>query len=59
MEIRRNLDGSIDEIVANGASVHLEDMGGGEWLLMIEEGDRWWIFFQHKGQWSLSESSED
>jgi hypothetical protein len=59
MEIRRNPDNSIDEIVANGASVHIEDMGGGEWFLRIDEGDRWWIFFQHKGKWSLFESSDE
>ena len=59
MDIRRRPDNSIDEIVANGASVHLEDMGGGEWCLRIDEGDKYWIFFQHQGQWSLFESSEE
>ena len=36
LEIRRNDDGTLDEIVATGASVHLEQMGGNHWWMSIE-----------------------
>ncbi len=37
VEIRRNEDGTLDEIVAHGAGVHLEQMGKGVWSLIIED----------------------
>ena len=40
LEIRRNDDGTLDEIVATGASVHLEQMGGNHWWMLIEAGSR-------------------
>ena len=40
LEIRRNDDGTLDEIVATGASVHLEQMGGNHWWMSIEAGSR-------------------
>ena len=36
IEIRRNEDGSLDEIVAHNAWVHLEQMGGNYWWMRIE-----------------------
>ena len=39
MEIRRNPDNSIDEVIANRAAVHLEQMIGNEWCLIITEGN--------------------
>lgn len=38
-EIRRNSDGSVDEIVANNATVHLEQMSESEWCLIITVGE--------------------
>jgi hypothetical protein len=38
-EIRRNPDGSIDEIVATGVDIHLEQMTKGGWYLNITSGD--------------------
>jgi len=35
VEIRRNPDGSLDEIVASGAAVHLEQMDHDEWCLIV------------------------
>lgn len=58
MEIRR-IDGRIDEVIAHGATVHMEDMGENGWYLRIEEGEQWWIFFQYQGEWTLFESSDD
>ena len=37
MEIRRNPDGTVDEIVAHGATVHLEQMDSGLWFLYVEQ----------------------
>jgi hypothetical protein len=42
MEIRRNPDNSIDEVVAQG-NVHIEDMGG-SWHIAIEDDLGLWIF---------------
>jgi hypothetical protein len=39
-DIRRNEDGSLDEIVAAGATVHLEKMDDDEWWLRIDVGER-------------------
>ena len=58
MEIRR-IDGRIDEVIASGASIHMEDMGEGGWYMRIEEGESYWIFFQYQGEWTLFESSDD
>lgn len=38
IEVRRNADGSLDEIVAHGCDVHLEQMTDGQWWLGIERG---------------------
>lgn len=40
LEVRRDEDGSLDEIVATGASIHLEQMGGNSWWMSIEAGGR-------------------
>ncbi len=41
VEIRRNPDGSIDEVVAPEAFIHLEQMDHDAWHLVIEDdGDR-------------------
>jgi hypothetical protein len=36
IEVRRNPDGSLDEIVAHGALVHLEQMDNCAWFLAVE-----------------------
>jgi hypothetical protein len=36
IEVRRNSDGSLDEVVADGCSVHLEQMDGCAWFLAVE-----------------------
>jgi hypothetical protein len=38
-EVRRNPDGSVDEIVAKGCSIHLEQMDKGVWYLGIYADD--------------------
>ena len=56
MEIRRNPDNSIDEVIANGAAVHLEQMNRGEWCLIITEGSavhRFAIFAPPLLRWSM------
>jgi hypothetical protein len=35
IEVRQNSDGSVDEVVAQMASVHLEDLGNGNWYLRV------------------------
>ena len=40
IDIRRNDDGSLDEIVAEGASVHLEQLSPGHWWMGIEQAGR-------------------
>ena len=37
LEIRRNKDGSLDEIVCSGAFVHLAQMDSNYWWMMIEK----------------------
>lgn len=39
LEIRPDDNGGIDEVVADGAAVHLERMSRGEWCLTITQGD--------------------
>jgi hypothetical protein len=37
-EIRRNPDGTLDEIVASGCEFHLEHMSAGQWWMSIRSG---------------------
>lgn len=37
LDIRRNEDGSLDEIVCDGASIHLEQMSDTHWWMSIEK----------------------
>ena len=37
IEIRRNEDGSLDEIVASDVAIHLEQMSDGHWWMSIEK----------------------
>lgn len=39
IEVRTNGDGTVDELVAENASVHLEDLGDGLWYLRVESVD--------------------
>ena len=39
LEIRRNDDGSLDEVVAYPAGVHLEQMSATHWWLCIDYAD--------------------
>jgi len=46
IEVRRNGDGSLDEVVASGAFVHLEQMSEKSWWLGIEkDGYRQVVWF--------------
>lgn len=38
IEVRRNPDGTLDEIVASDCSVHLEQMDTGSWWLAVYKG---------------------
>lgn len=38
MKIGRNEDGTIDEVFAMNAQVHLEDMGGAYMLIVVADG---------------------
>jgi hypothetical protein len=40
IEVRKNADGTLDEIVAKDASVHLEQMDDEVWWLSVISGDR-------------------
>ena len=50
VEIRRNDDGSIDEIIASGCSVHIEQMSDDGWFMGIEaaDGSYWQFWFGAK-----------
>lgn len=37
-EIRRNGDGTLDEVVASGCDFHLEQLGNGDWWMSITSG---------------------
>ena len=54
-EIRLNIDGSLDEVVADSCSVHLEQMADNEWWLGVEDlpgakGQRISVFFHARGK---------
>lgn len=36
LEVRRNDDGSLDEVVCSQAFVHLEQMSGTHWWMVVE-----------------------
>jgi hypothetical protein len=40
IEIRNNDDGSLDEIVAHGVTIHLEQMDTTNWWMSIEKDGR-------------------
>jgi hypothetical protein len=52
VEIRRNSDGSIDEIVANGANLHIEQMSDDGWYMGLEmpDGSCWQFWFGAKNR---------
>ena len=41
LEVRRNADGSLDEVVARCADVHLEQMHGRGWFLSVGDVKVW------------------
>ncbi|WP_420104522.1 hypothetical protein [Bosea sp. (in: a-proteobacteria)] len=45
VEIRRNDDGLIDEMIAKGVTVHLEQMEAGAWFLGLDAGEKTWQFW--------------
>lgn len=53
VEIRRNDDGSVDEIVAKGCDVHIEQMDAPHWFMQIgqETFSIWCV--RAKGRWSV------
>lgn len=51
IEVRRNPDGTLDEIVADGAYIHLEQMAPGCWWMRIEkDGDAQVVFLNSRGK---------
>lgn len=40
IEVRRNDDGTLDEVVATGCDFHLEQMDQGHWWMVISKGGR-------------------
>lgn len=52
VEIRPNDDGSIDEIVAHGCNLHIEQMSDSNWYMGIEasDGSYWQFWFGAKNQ---------
>ena len=57
VEIRRNPDQSIDEIVIRGGDVHIEQMDGNSWFMGVEakDGSYWQFWFGAKNRKSLVE----
>lgn len=62
IEVRRNEDGTLDEIVAEGCSVHLEQMDVGSWWLAVEKnGYRQVVWFAAPKRgvvWAISECDD-
>jgi hypothetical protein len=52
VEIRKNDDGSIDEIVAKGCAVHVEQMTDDGWYMGIDgkDGSYWQFWFGSKNR---------
>lgn len=52
MEIRRNPNGTIDEVIADDVSVHFEQMDKGAWWLSLRKksGEEWFVHFTTKNQ---------
>ncbi len=57
VEIRPNDDGSIDEIVASGCNLHIEQMSADGWYMGIEakDGSYWQFWFGSKNRRSAVE----
>lgn len=52
VEIRRSPDGSIDEIVAKAADLHIEQMTGDGWFMGLDmpDGSYWQFWFGSKNR---------
>lgn len=52
VEIRANDDGSIDEIVAHGCGLHIEQMSADGWFMGIDasDGSYWQFWFGSKNR---------
>lgn len=52
VEIRRNPDGSIDEIVAKAANLHIEHMTDDGWFMGLDmpDGSYWQFWFGSKNR---------
>ncbi len=52
VEIRRNDDGSIDEIVAKAANLHIEQMSNDGWFMGLDmpDGSYWRFWFGSKNR---------
>lgn len=52
IEIRRNHDGSIDEIVAHNADLHIEQMDDAGWFIVLDmpDGSYWQFWFGAKNK---------
>lgn len=52
VEIRRNPDGSIDEIVAKNCTLHVEQMSNDGWFMGIDgpDGSYWQFWFGAKNR---------
>ena len=52
VEVRRNPDQSIDEIIINGGNVHIEQMSDDGWFMGVDmpNGDYWQFWFGAKNR---------
>ena len=52
VEIRKNPDGSIDEVVAKNCTIHVEQMSSDGWYMGIdgEDGSYWQFWFGSKNR---------
>ena len=58
-EVRRNEDGSLDEITASNATLHLEQIGGNIWWMRIEVEGRAVVVHLVAGQRVITGRCED
>lgn len=52
VEVRRNPDGTIDEIIATGCTIHIEQMSGDSWFMSLDppDGSQWRFWLGAKNQ---------
>jgi hypothetical protein len=53
VEIRRNDDGTVDEVVAENCSVHIEQMNNTDWWMQIGSEVFWFSHVKINGKWNV------